>query len=123
KTPMMTWIRGRTFQDVYGYEKSVDGHRETRPSYTKDQYAFNRNGRRWIRKLPNYKYQDHFDRKATHYYFGDPTGSSTLVMIDIDVQKAEKQGSTAGAWAFAEHLKKFWPGLYCEPSTGGKGVH
>ncbi len=42
-------------------------------------------------------------------------------MIDID---CHHRGSLAGAMAFAQHLaEKFFPGLYFEVSTNGKGVH
>lgn len=119
----MTWLRERTFQEVYGYEKLVQDEREARPSLTKEMFQWRRNRRIHIRKLANYKYKDHFDRKATYYYFGNPTTSSTLVMLDIDVQKTLKKGSTEGAVAFVKHLKNIWPDLYFEPSTGGKGIH
>jgi hypothetical protein len=123
QSPMMLWLREHTFADVYGSEKSVDGGRETRPSYCKLTYQFKRNSRRWVRRMVNYDYQDHFDEKATHYFFGRPDGEYTLVMIDIDVLKKLGLGTTEGAWKFAEHLKNLWPNLYFEPSTGGKGVH
>jgi hypothetical protein len=44
-------------------------------------------------------------------------------MIDIDVQKSKQFGTTAGALAFAKHLRTILPGLQCECSTNGKGVH
>ena len=76
-----------------------------------------------MRRLANYDYRDHFDKKATHYFMGSPTAASTLVMLDIDVMKKLGLGTTEGAWKFAEHLKSTWPNLYVEASTGGKGVH
>jgi hypothetical protein len=122
-TPMMSWLRERTFRDIYGSEKLVGGQRETRPSYCKVTYQFKRNCHRYIRRMANYDYRDHFDKKATHYFFGSPDAATTLVMIDIDVQKKLGLGTTEGAKKYAEHLKTFWPNLYFEPSTGGKGIH
>jgi len=122
-TEMMAWLKERTFADVYGSEKMVEGCRETRPSYCKSSYQFKKNSRRWIRRIANYDYRDHFDRKATYYYFGHPNAAFTLVMIDIDVLKKLGLGTTEGATKYAEHLKTIWPNLYFEPSTGGKGVH
>jgi hypothetical protein len=122
-TEMMAWLKERTFADVYGSELFIEGQRETRPSYCKFTYQINRNARRQIRRMANYDYRDHFDKKATYYYFGCPHAATTLVMIDIDVQKKLCLGTTEGAWKFAEHLKTIWPNLYFESSTGGKGVH
>jgi hypothetical protein len=119
----MGWLKERTFGDVYGVERVVDGRRETRPSYCKLTYQSKKNGHRHIRRLANYDFRDHFDRVNTYYYFGKPDGEHTLVMLDIDVLKKLGVGTTVGAWAFAKHLKTIWPNLYFEPSTGGKGVH
>src|SRR3712207_3964690 len=96
-TPVMTWLRGRTFQEVYGYAKVVDGRRGARPSYTIPQYQHRRNSRRWVKKLANYRYVAHFNGQATYYYFGDPEARQTLVMLDIDVQKSLGRGTTQGA--------------------------
>jgi hypothetical protein len=74
-------------------------------------------------RVANYKYRDHFDRRGTLYFFAHPTARYIIVMIDIDALKALGLGSPAGAVAFASHLKRFWPNLYTEPSTGGSGVH
>lgn len=67
----------------------------------------------------------HFAGDATHYFYGGHrlTQPEILAKIDIDVKKSKGRGSTDGAWAFGEHLKKKWPSLYLEPSTGGEGVH
>src|SRR5947209_3721165 len=92
-TPIMAWLRERTFQDVYGHEKMVDGHRETRPSLPIAYYIERRNRLRYFGnpthyryqggfKVANYKYQDHFDGTATYYYFGTSSAPSTLAMID-----------------------------------------
>lgn len=134
KTPAMEWLRERTFQGVHGLEKIESGRRKAIPSMRIDTYIDRRNRVRYLNgfdrskqqggsQLPNYKYQDHFSRQATYYYFGHPTAASTLVKLDIDALKALGLGSPAGAVAFAEHLKTIWSDLYVEPSTGGSGVH
>jgi hypothetical protein len=67
----------------------------------------------------------HIRGEITLYYAGAGNKSDeyTLVMIDIDVGKAQGQGSKAGGIKFAEVLEGIWPDLYLEPSTGGQGVH
>ena len=133
-TPAMIWLRNLTFQDIHGLEMIENGQRKAIPSMRIATYTDRRNRVRFPGgfdpnkhhggfKVANYKFRDHFDRRATYYYFGHPTAARTLVKIDIDARKALGLGSPAGAVAFATHLKKFWPGLYTEPSTGGIGVH
>jgi hypothetical protein len=75
--------------------------------------------------MRNADYQDHMGGRETFYFQGEgrPNRPETLVMIDIDVQKSKKLGTTAGAIAFAKHLRTILPGLHCEGSTNGKGVH
>lgn len=83
--------------------------------------AFNarRHGRyRWTRK----KMLDHFSGERTLYFAADGRAGTKLVlgMFDID---CHRRGCLEHALAFAEHLKRFFPTLYVEPSTNGKGVH
>src|SRR6516165_8060668 len=44
-------------------------------------------------------------------------------MIDIDVLKGKMLGSPEGARKFAAFLRTWFPNLYVEASTGGKGQH
>jgi hypothetical protein len=63
---------------------------------------------------------------ATFYFFGTPRTKDqyTLVMGDIDVLKAKGLGTPEGALNFVQYLKTtFWPDLYYERSTNGKGIH
>lgn len=125
-TPAIAWLKRLTWGDVYGRQVKRWGEVEALPSYTKVEYMARRNRRPtpvFIKRIANYKYDDHFTGSETYYYFGNPSGRFTLVNIDIDIQKTLKKGTTAGTIAFAEHLKKFWPTLYTEPSTSGKSVH
>lgn len=121
-TPAMVWLRSLTCPLVYG-ELTPDG---VRPSNTIKQLQSRWNLDGPLRKLTNYQFDDHFRRAGTYYFFGNgsPKAGRTLVMIDIDVQKSLGLGTTAGAVAFAAHLKHtHWPDLYFEPSTGGNGIH
>lgn len=120
-TEPMAWLRSLTSSLVYG-EKTPEG---VRPSNTINQFRSRWNLGHRLARLANYQFADHFAGAATYYFFGsgDPKTTHTLVMIDIDVQKAHGLGNPAGAEAFARHLKARWPDLYFERSTGGKGVH
>jgi hypothetical protein len=72
--------------------------------------------------LTNEKLSRHFSGTDTFYFAGNSWGDETLVMIDIDCH--DGIGSLQGAFAYAEFLKDtFFPNLYFEPSTNGKGVH
>lgn len=130
----MAWLRERTFPDVHGLLEMKDGERVVIPSMKVATFIDRRNRLRFMGgydrnkyqgrfRIPNYKFRDHFDRKSTLYFFAHPTARYILVMLDIDALKALNLGSPAGALAFANHLKTFWPNLYTEPSTGGSGVH
>ncbi|MGL4424333.1 MAG: hypothetical protein ACRCZF_27000, partial [Gemmataceae bacterium] len=83
------------------------------------------NSQRHLPTLKNPDYEAHFRGDQTYYFWAGHRADQPEVIfeIDIDVQKALGRGSTEGAWAFARHLQKQFTGLYCEPSTGGKGVH
>ncbi len=79
----------------------------------------------FLRKMRNADYQDHIAGTDTYYFQGEgrPDRPETLVMIDIDVRKSRKLGSTKGALAFVHHLRKTFPDLRWELSTNGKGIH
>ena len=94
-TEPMRWLRDKVFNHVYG-EKVGD---DVFPSMTKETFVGFYNERRYGQRLPNYKLQDHFDRRKTYYYFSSPnkTAEYALALIDIDVQKKKKLGSPEGA--------------------------
>jgi hypothetical protein len=117
----MRWLRDKVFAHVYG-EKVGDN---VYPSMTKEAFVGFYNQRRFGKRLPNYKLQDHFDRLKTYYYFSSPnkTAEYALVMIDVDVLKTRMLGSPEGARKFAAYLRTLFPNLYVEVSTGGKGQH
>jgi len=120
-TPEMKWLKELICPFVYA-EKTPDG---IRPSVTKAEFIGRWNMKMGQRSLPNFKLLDHFQGKETLYFMGQGWNKAdrTLVNIDIDVQKHKRLGTPEGARKFAEHLKKRWPDLYCEPSTNGKGIH
>src|SRR5579883_1022516 len=135
-----TWLRQRTAQyhfalkqPCWDHEKSefkIDGQGnyilEPRPVHTNAQILSvlaQRKG--FLRKMRNADYQDHIAGTDTYYFQGEgrPDRPETLVMIDIDVRKSRKLGSTKGALAFVHHLRKTFPDLRWELSTNGKGIH
>jgi hypothetical protein len=118
----MRWLRDKIFAHVYGEKFGGDVY----PSMTKETFiGFYNQQPGYARRLPNYKLQDHFDRKKTFYYWSSPnkTAEYAMAMIDIDVQKKKRLGSPEGARIFASYLRTKFPTLYIEDSTGGKGQH
>ncbi|HLW65256.1 MAG TPA: hypothetical protein VKS79_08055, partial [Gemmataceae bacterium] len=121
KTVATEWLKALICPFVFG-ERTTCG---IRPSLTKEGLIGRWNLRLGLPSLPNYRLLDHFQKQDTLYYFGNGWHfcKKTLVMIDIDVQKANALGSAEGAKQFANHLKRYWSNLYFEPSTNGEGIH
>ena len=66
---------------------------------------------------------DHFTGQTTLYFWADGRKSTplTISMIDIDCHRS---GNPESAKAFADWLRdNYFPSLYHEPSTHGKGRH
>lgn len=135
-----TWLRQRIAQNHFAlkqpcwdHEKSefkIDGQGnyilEPRPVHTNAQILSVLTQRKgFLRKMRNADYQDHIADTDTYYFQGEgrPDRPETLVMIDIDVKKSRKLGSTRGALGFVHHLLKTFPDLRWELSTNGKGIH
>jgi hypothetical protein len=115
-----TWLRKHTSTLVWGEKVGS----RTFPKMNKEELVAAYNSFGFVRKMKNEHYRNHAQGHETHYFQGNTFGDRTLAMIDVDVQKARGLGSTEAAIAFVEHLKKhFFPDLYWEMSTGGKGVH
>ena len=113
----MQWLRERTSNLDFGY-KYCGGVRHA--NYNSETIKLLNRERKWLDRLRNKDFPDHFSGKRTYYFTGNSRGPS-LVMVDID---CHSKGSLAGAMAFAAHIKEhFFPNLYFEPSTGGNGVH
>lgn len=117
KNPESIWLKKRISGLAYG-EKTEKG---VRPSISKKSLIKNN----FINRLSNLKINEHSQDIRTLYYYGNgkTTSEETLVMIDIDVQKKHKKGSTKGAYDFLNHIKKYFPNLYFETSTNNNGLH
>jgi hypothetical protein len=104
----------------YGFgSKDAFGYRRPTNKALIDDY--NRKG--YIRGLNTSQLLDHFQGKSTYYFWGDGRIKTPYALICIDIDN-HKVGTLVAALAFAQHLKDtIFPGLYFEPSTGGKGVH
>lgn len=114
-------LRSTTFSHVYGEKLPIGIF----PSLKKKQFIARYNAH-CFDHLSNADFELHFQGEETFYFFGTPRikDEYTLVMGDIDVLKAKGLGTPEGALAFVQHLKTtFWPDLYYERSTNGKGIH
>jgi hypothetical protein len=120
-TEAIRWLKDKIFCHVHGEKVGEDVY----PSMTKEAFVGFYNEHGHGKKLANYKLQDHFDCLKTYYYFSSPnkTAEYALAMVDIDVLKSRMLGSPEGARKFAAFLRSWFPNLYVEASTGGKGQH
>jgi hypothetical protein len=84
--------------------------------------ALNSPSTRFVKRLTNQNYADHFAGRETFYFAGqeDHRFPDSLVLIDVD---CKKRGTREGAIAYGEHLKTVFKNLYYETSTHGKGGH
>lgn len=119
KKSIYRWLRERTSAVDYGFK--YNGH----PIHcnTNEQVLDAFNGGKWLSRMKNEKFDDHFSGDKTFYWTGNgsPKFPETLLNIDID---CHKKGTLAGAIAFVEYLRdNFFPNLYFEISTNGNGVH
>lgn len=89
-----------------------------RPSATKSSLK-----KGFKRPITNNLIKEHEEYEKTIYFFGNEENNETLVMIDIDVDKKQKKGSSSGAVEFAKHINQNIIPIYFEPSTNGKGIH
>ena len=117
-----TWLRKRISPLDFGFKYS-DG----RPIHANANYEVLdklNGGRGWLARLSNADMDAHFAGEHTYYFAGNGSrkADETLAMIDID---CHRQGTAAGAMAFAEYLrtKPLFGSLYVERSTNGVGVH
>lgn len=118
--PPATWLRKLTSPLVWGERVGS----RTFPKMRKEEVVACYNSFGYVRRMRNEDYRNHAAGHETLYFQGNSFGDRTLAMIDIDVNKSLGLGSTEGAIAFVQYLKEhFFPDLYWEMSTGGKGVH
>lgn len=119
KKSIYRWLRERTSSVDYGFR--YNGH----PIHcnTNEQVLDAFKGGKWLSRMKNEKFDEHFSGDKTFYWTGNgsPKFPETLLNIDIDCHKT---GTLAGAIAFAEYLRDtLFPNLYFEISTNGNGVH
>lgn len=120
-TAAMRWLKELMFPHVYGEKIGAD----VIPSIKKEAFVELYNQKGCGYSMANWRYSDHFSGICTYYYWCSPNIAAefALLMIDIDVLKSKMLGTPQGARKFAEYLKQYFPGIYFEPSTGGKGQH
>lgn len=119
KKSIYRWLRERTSSVDYGFKYNGDPIHCNTNEQVLDAFS----GGKWLSRMKNEKFDDHFSGEKTFYFTGNgsPKFSETLLNIDIDCHKT---GTLAGAIAFAEYLRdNFLPNLYFEVSTNGNGVH
>ena len=123
KRSIMAFLREVTSSYQFG-KKKKGASAPTQRTATSTTYFYNLDGR--SKSWSSDDLAAHFGFSETLYYAGagNKGNDFTLVMIDIDVQKALKLGSPAGALAFVQSLRdNYFPNLYWEPSTNGRGIH
>lgn len=119
KKSIYRWLRERTSSVDYGFKYNGDPIHCNTNEQVLDAFS----GGKWLSRMTNAKFDDHFSGEKTFYCTGNssPKAPETLLNIDID---CHKKGTLAGAIAFAEYLRdNFFPNLYFEISTNGNGVH
>jgi hypothetical protein len=122
RNPLATWLRKLTSRLNYG--EKVPDLGKCFPKIDTETFLMKYRRQRHGAALNNSLYAKHFKGDETYFFWADhrTTTERILFMLDIDVR--EDQGTTDGAWRFAELIRsEMLPGLFLEPSTGGKGVH
>lgn len=125
KPKIETWLRQHISSiDIGMMWTKGDERHPIHLNSNKDVLAIFNEGQHWRRdRLTNEMLAAHFAGDETLYFTatGDPKNDDVLVMLDIDCHHS---GSLKGANAFASYLAEhYFPGMYWEPSTNGKGVH
>ncbi len=76
-----------------------------------------------IERLSNRMLDDHWNDRETYYFVADGSTKTRFILVNIDID-CHAQGTQRGAAEAAEYLKaNFFPDLYHEPSTNGRGRH
>lgn len=101
---------------------------EKHPIHVNEKEKLLINNPKTIKLLNGKRLREHWQNLETFYYTAEITAIEDkkyiLLMIDVDVQKSQKIGSSQGAKNFINFIKtNYFPDLYTEPSTGGKGQH
>jgi hypothetical protein len=91
----------------------------------RDILAALRDKRRWmhISRLSNSMLDAHWSGDETFYFTAAGSSRCGEILVNLDID-CHGSGSERGAFEAAEHLKaNFFPRLYHEPSTNGRGRH
>ena len=118
KDPVCSYLRKLISHYGFGWSKPGGVDR-----YTNEQLIRWYNASGYMGTPTNSDLYAHFAGQNTLYFWADGRKSSplTLSMIDID---CHGHGNAQSAKAFADWLKdNYFPNLYHEPSTHGKGRH
>jgi len=118
KETITAWLRKRISHLDYGYKWNGNvGH-----CNLNEEVLDHLRNKVHLSHLTNDKLSRHFSGEDTFYFASNSWGSESLVMIDIDCHNGI--GTLQGALAYGRFLKDtFFPNLYFEPSTNGKGAH
>src|SRR5271157_2478072 len=118
KETITAWLRKRISHLDYGYKY----YGQVIHCNLNEEVLDHLRNKVHLSRLTNEKLSRHLSGEDTFYFAGNSWGSETLVMIDIDCHNGI--GTLQGALAYAQFLKDtFFPNLYFEPSTNGKGAH
>lgn len=120
-----TWLREHTSSLNYGFKSKKQKKKYPRKNTNtailnalQDPHCW-----RYVDKISNDEFRDHFDRKETYFYEGNAHSDSRFTLFTIDID-CHDSGTLEGAVAFARYLrKKHFPSLYMEVSTEGNGIH
>jgi hypothetical protein len=122
------WLRRLTCPFDFGVKVRDHKRDSTHPVHadrnTEILAAF-RDRTRWrhVARLTNRMLDEHWEGRQTYYFVAAGSSRVRQVLINLDID-CHNRGSLDGAVGAAEYLKQnFFPGLYCEVSTNGNGVH
>ena len=119
KKSIYRWLRERTSSVDYGFKYNGHPIHCNKNENVLDSF----NGGKWLSRMTNAKFNDHFSGDETFYFTGNGSSKSPETLLNIDID-CHKTGTLAGAIAFAEYLRdNHFPNLYFEVSTNGNGVH
>ncbi len=91
----------------------------------RDVLAAFRDDRRWmfVDRLSHSMLDAHWRGEETFYFSAAGSSRCNEILVNLDID-CHTSGSECGAFEAAEYLKAtFFPGLYHEPSTNGRGRH
>jgi hypothetical protein len=126
------WLRRLICPFDFGLKvKTIDpetGKASSHPIHcnrNRDVLAALRDKRRWryVASLTNGMLDAHWNGDETFYFAGAGSSRRRHILVNFDID-CHASGSPEGAFEAAEYLREnFFPNLYHEPSTNGRGRH